>query len=278
MKFWNSETVKSLVDQRVPIKKFWFHDDAFKSAFFDASSVLIPGPERYIIGIVAPLKLRGGDRDLVRRKEILLEEEGAHAKVHDRYNAMLESEGYDIARYQAWPKSVQDFFDRHLSLKSRLAMCAAVEHFTASISIYCLRNRRIFDGIDERMKKVWLWHFMEEVDHRSALFDIYRNLGGGYLRRASIMAVMLFASGLHHFWTYQGLLWQSGKFFDPKTRWHELKFLITKDAFVFKMAMPFLKYLMPWFHPKRIDFTPSIEHEIHRRPIENQLAEFFPVV
>jgi hypothetical protein len=151
-----------------------------------------------------------------------------------------------------------------------------VEHFTASISLYCLGNKQIFDGVDERMKKVWLWHFTEEVDHRSAIFDVYRNMGGGYVRRAIVMALMLVMSGLQHFQTYQGLLWQSGHFFDPRVRWNELRFLWGRDAFVLKMAIPFLRYFTPGFHPGRIDLGPDLRHEIHRRPIEQELAAYFP--
>jgi len=247
MRLWDEEKLKSLSVGRVPIKKFWFHDDAFKSTFFDASSVLIPEPEHYLAHLVGPLELDGKDADLEKRRSILIEEEKAHAKVHERYNKMLEQEGYRIRRYQGLPAAVHGFFDRHLSLKSRLALCAAIEHFTVSISVYCLNNDRIFDGVDERMKKVWLWHFMEETEHRSATFDVYRNKGGGYFRRSLVMALMLVVSGLHHWRTYQGLLYQSGHFFSPRTRWNELKFLLGRNMFVFKMAIPFLRYFNPSF-------------------------------
>ena len=32
---------------------------------------------------------------------------------------------------------------------------------------------------------LWLWHALEEAEHKAVAFDVYRAAGGGYVRRAS---------------------------------------------------------------------------------------------
>ena len=69
-----------------------------------------------------------------------------------------------------------------------VATTAAAEHFTASLAGYVLSDNTWGDtDVDPEMAHLFLWHAAEEVEHRHVAYDVYRHIGGGYLRRAAVM-------------------------------------------------------------------------------------------
>ena len=276
MAFWNNKKIESLKQHHTSIKKFWFHDDIFKSIFFDTASVLIPSVEEYIVSLLGKIRNRITDQKIAVELEKLVEEESAHAKVHNSYNKMLKTEGYQISGYEKSIQHLYGFLDQHLSLKSRLAFCAAVEHFTASSALWAIDKKVMETGLDERMRKVWFWHFFEEIDHRSNMFDIYRSLGGGYLRRCLAMLMAATLLFQYNFRVRSGLLRQNGFGFNLKLRYRGFKFLWGKNGVNSNVLISILKYLTPGFHPSKINFTKVLAKNIHRYPIEEELMSYFP--
>ena len=47
----------------------------------------------------------------------------------------------------------------------------------------------IRDDIHPSVRPLWVWHSLEESEDKAVAFDVYRSVGGGYLRRASMMAM-----------------------------------------------------------------------------------------
>src|SRR6185369_1753097 len=117
---------------------------------------------------------------LEKEIETIMHEETAHAKVHDAFNVYLESVGLPVQKHLQSSKRIMAFLYKHFSLRTRLALCAALEHFTASGARQVL-DHGVFEGegVDERMDRVWTWHALEELDHRAAVFDVYLATGGG---------------------------------------------------------------------------------------------------
>ena len=75
-------------------------------------------------------------------------------------------------------------------------------------------NSDMLDGVDSRLKTLWLWHSAEEAEHKSTAFDLYQALGGGHewrikwFRRVTIMfladTLRQTVSNLRH----DGTLWK----------------------------------------------------------------------
>ena len=65
-----------------------------------------------------------------------------------------------------------------------------------------LREPRMRDPMDPSVRSLWLWHALEESEHKAVAFDVYKATGGGYLRRVAIMiaATIIFfiAHGIVH--------------------------------------------------------------------------------
>ena len=43
------------------------------------------------------------------------------------------------------------------------------------------------NDLDPTVRALWVWHALEEVEHKSVAFDVYRAAGGGYIRRVALM-------------------------------------------------------------------------------------------
>lgn len=70
----------------------------------------------------------------------------------------------------------------------RVAATCALEHFTATMAEQLLIREDInMQMTDPRMYKLWMWHAIEENEHKSVAYDVYQAIGGGYWLRTSTM-------------------------------------------------------------------------------------------
>ena len=83
-KFWDNRKANLFSRKHIPINKYWFHDDVLKSAFFDSNSIAIPIAEEYIVKLLNHVTPNIKDQKLLKRKELLAEEESAHFKRNTR--------------------------------------------------------------------------------------------------------------------------------------------------------------------------------------------------
>src|SRR5690606_41942592 len=51
----------------------------------------------------------------------------------------------------------------------------ALEHFTAMLAETILEHPEMLEGMDERVLPLWLWHAVEESEHKSVAFDVYQD-------------------------------------------------------------------------------------------------------
>ena len=71
---------------------------------------------------------------------------------------------------------------------ANLAATAALEHFTATLAELLLTDaetRGLF-GHDE-VRNVFLWHALEESEHKAVAFDVYKLVGGSERMRVWTM-------------------------------------------------------------------------------------------
>ena len=63
---------------------------------------------------------------------------------------------------------------------SNLAATAALEHFTATLAELVLTKQEIRDlmGADA-VRDLFVWHALEESEHKAVAFDVYKAVGGG---------------------------------------------------------------------------------------------------
>ncbi|OLR90020.1 metal-dependent hydrolase [Actinokineospora bangkokensis] len=139
-------------------------------------------------------------RDDALRADVLgfIGQEAVHAEAHQGAADHLAAQGVDPEPFVAQVRWLFRVLlgDRdlpapvaHQWLLERLAIIAAIEHFTAVLGRWVLRAPLDRAGADPTMLDLLRWHGAEEVEHRSVAFDLYQHLDGRPLRRVRAMAV-----------------------------------------------------------------------------------------
>lgn len=267
----------ALAAAKAPIPEWWYRQNALLSFLFNASSTTVPDGERFIVHAVGDALEFVADPELRTRAQTLMHEETAHARMHDAYNRYLASIGLPSLKYNRETKALLMFFDRRLSVVSRLAVCAMIEHFTALFSKQIL-DTGILEGedVDERMDRVWSWHCLEEVEHRSTAIDMYRKIGGGYLRRiwwagfTSILFAIVHTRCLLAFLRAKRVLWRW------KT-WREgLPYVFGRRGVYRLFLTEWIRFFLPGFHPDHIAIENRFKKQLHHYHIEEEVVEYFP--
>jgi hypothetical protein len=188
-------------------------------------------------------------------------QEAMHGREHRAFNDHLEELGYPTKRVERFVKRGLAIRERILSPKSNLALTAALEHYTATLAELVLSSdetRALFGH--EAVRDLFVWHALEESEHKAVAFDVYKAVGGTERMRVTTMriirvafvigmAVQMVLSLLFDRATYQrGRLRRSWKAFRTsplasRELWQQLK-----------------DYDRPDFHPDDRDTTALVEH------------------
>jgi hypothetical protein len=83
--------------------------------------------------------------------------------------------------------------ERLLSAESNLAATAALEHFTATLAELVLTNEETRDMFGaEAVRDLFVWHALEESEHKAVAFDVYKAIGGSERTRVITMKMLRF--------------------------------------------------------------------------------------
>ncbi len=172
----------------------WHARRSDAEVFFNLISYTFPVGEKFFIQAVKRHQDRITDPLLQRQVEDFIYQETMHAKEHLRCNLVLDrscSYGPKVARLatallkvsrRIYPKSTQ------------LALSCAIEHFTSTFADHLLRRQRAFiAAADPPFAALWLWHAVEETEHKAVCLDLYRHVVGrgpvAYLHRVAVMVL-----------------------------------------------------------------------------------------
>ncbi|MBJ7328286.1 MAG: metal-dependent hydrolase [Solirubrobacteraceae bacterium] len=137
-------------------------------------------------------------------------QEEIHSSSHDDLHEHLEAQGLNVGPVVGKLEWLVDrVFNRpglkgrakHAWLCERLALSAALEHYTAVMGQWVLDADTLDDNVDPTMLDLIRWHGAEEVEHRNVAFDAYMYVDGSYFRRArtgimaSFLLLVIFAWG-----------------------------------------------------------------------------------
>ena len=154
-------------------ERHWVRQDPFATAFFNALSAVFPHGETFMIRSLLPWVDRV-EEPLRSEVEAFIEQEAGHSREHVAMNKALIGAGYDIAPLDRKIRGFVSFFeDANDHVKLTATMC--IEHFTAIIAAELLKNRNHLAGVDNKMLELWLWHAIEEVEHKGVAFDVWNH-------------------------------------------------------------------------------------------------------
>jgi predicted metal-dependent hydrolase len=240
--------------QLADIPHDWCANDPFRTTMLNALSLLFPEGERFFVDSVKQHKALVASTELQRDVDGFIGQEAMHGKEHRAFNALLAAHGYDVApRIEARLRGFLGLVRRVLSPKSQLAVTCALEHFTAMLAEQLLGDARMRDEIHPSMQRLWLWHALEESEHKAVAFDVYRAAGGGYVRRVAIMllttAIFFTVQALVHarLMARRGILWR------PWTWLRGIAHMWIWPGYFIRLVPAYLSYFRPGFHPNDRD-------------------------
>jgi len=232
----------------------WHGGSAFKTAYFNAMSMLFPLGEKFFIDSVRFFRNDIDDPRLVDEMTAFQGQEATHRLQHQKYNELLcERRGYDLERFERPLRDRMAWAYRELSARRRLAGTVASEHLTAIMANDMLKHKDALEGADPQVAALWLWHGVEETEHKAVAFDVFIAVGGtiGERRQALIMNTFFFFRD-----TFRNLcimLKDDGKLWNLREWLDGLKYLFIKPGILRRIFFAYLSFYKKDFHPWQHD-------------------------
>lgn len=238
------------------IPTYWMAGDPLKTRMMDAVQSTFPDGERYFISTVRAFRDQIDSPELLAEVKDFMMQEGQHGMVHTQYNERLARQGQDIERFTHYIKSISDKRLRRYSAQYNVALTAAFEHFTAMMAELFFAEKAMLAGADERVRAMFAWHAVEEMEHKSVAFDVMQKVAKvGYLRRTLAMTHAAFMfTVVSSFMTLTMLrndgmsLGQRLRLFGKNIGW----LLSPRRGVISRLLWMVLPYYKPGFHPNDI--------------------------
>ncbi|MDQ3031010.1 MAG: metal-dependent hydrolase [Myxococcota bacterium] len=241
------------------IPSWWFFANPYPTHISNALNLLFPDGERFFIRSVKHYVDRiGDDPELLARVRGFFGQEGRHGHEHERYNKLLETQGYDVEPFLAWYRHwAFAVLEKSVPPVLRLSATAALEHYTATLAENALRGD-FLDGAHPLMRDLLQWHAAEEIEHKSVAFDVLQKIDPRWSVRAS--GLLLASAGLLGFWAIAArelLAQERAKGTDMESKRRsaarnpQLRYESRRRNQMFREAIR--DYLRPDFHPDQND-------------------------
>jgi predicted metal-dependent hydrolase len=236
------------------VPRDWCYDNAFTTTFLNALSLLFPEGEKFFVDSVKKQRAKIEDPALLADIQAFIGQEAMHGKEHRAFNDLMIEHGYDEAPIiDGRLRKFLGFIRKTLPPMSQLAATTALEHFTAMLAEQLLADERMHDDVHESVRPLWLWHALEESEHKAVAFDVYTAAGGGYARRVLIMlattAIFFSVQALVHarLMATRKILWKPWRWVRGATR------LWIYPGYLTRLVPAYLAYFKPGFHPNERD-------------------------
>jgi predicted metal-dependent hydrolase len=171
--------------------RYWHSDSPFLTHYFTAMSLLFPAGERFFIDSVMHYQDEITDPLLREQVQAFAAQESQHSHQHRVYDGLMTRNGVPVRRYEGWIAGSLRLVRRWAPAKAQLALTIALEHFTAVFANLLLSDLRFTEGMHPTVRPLWLWHAVEETEHKAVAFDVYQQVSGSYWLRAFMMARVL---------------------------------------------------------------------------------------
>lgn len=232
--------------------RWWHGGNPFATALYNALSATFPKGEAFFVESVRAFRA-GADPRLAAEIRAFTTQEAIHSREHAAFNRRCQRSGYELEKLEAR-------VDYRLALtRSRppvvsLAATMALEHFTAILAHQLLADPRHLAGAEPETARLWLWHAVEEVEHKGVAYDTWLHATRHWTRwkRWRVKAqVMLYITRNFVVDRTAGaleLLRQDG-IIGPRAWAGLASYCLVRPGMMRKIAGAWAKYFLPGFHP-----------------------------
>lgn len=165
--------------------------DLLSSHLVVALSSLFPDGEDFFVRSVRHYRDQIDDPDLRAQVAGFIGQESVHGREHRMLNERFAELGYPTRFFSALTRRSLGFRTKVAPPVSNLAATAALEHFTATLGELLLADEELRRELGHPgVRDLFMWHALEECEHKAVAFDVYRAIGGGERLRVITMKLL----------------------------------------------------------------------------------------
>ena len=245
--------------QGVP-KHFGVGGDLVLSHVAATLSSVFPDGEDYFVRSVRRFRDDVDDPTLRPQVAGFIGQEAMHGREHRAFNRHLARLGYPTRLFERVTRTALGLAERVLPARANLAVTAALEHYTATLAELVLADeevRALFG--DGEVRSLFVWHALEEFEHKAVAFDVYRVVGGReWMRRLVMDAVTVGFLGGVGLGVGASLLTDRDAY-RPRRLVGSLRRLLRSPVVRREVWRDLRAYNRPGFHPDQRDASALVE-------------------
>lgn len=245
----------------------FYMDAELASAYFASLSIFLTRGEDLVIDTARYHRDFITDPLLKQRVTSLIGQEAIHSKMHEELNDAYLIRDLPVKLFRTWAGWAFEYGFERLPQPMKLSLMAGIEHFTAVLAEYMMNHEEVFfRSQDEKQRAIWMWHMLEESEHKDIAFDVFQELSNNYLLRIAgffpalitILVLISAASFLVPFY-------RNPKNLISLRYWKEIPYNFRlifglKDGVYGSSFKHIFDYLRPDFHPNDHDTSEFLEY------------------
>jgi predicted metal-dependent hydrolase len=245
----------------------FYMDAELASAYFASLSIFLTRGEDLVIDTARYHRDFITDPLLKQRVTSLIGQEAIHSKMHEELNEAYLIRDLPDKLFRTWAGWAFEYGFERLPQPMKLSLMAGIEHFTAVLAEYMMNHEEIFfRSQDEKQRAIWMWHMLEESEHKDIAFDVFQELSNNYLLRIAgffpalitILVLISAASFLVPFY-------RNPKNLISLRYWRDIPYNFRlifglKDGVYGSSFKHIFDYLRPDFHPNDHDTSVFLEY------------------
>lgn len=217
----------------------------------NAGSLGMPYLEPYLIATMRQARARITDPALIAEIDLYIGQEATHFRQHQQFNKRLADLGYQsVPISEASLKVDYESFARNRSFAFNLAYAEGFEAMALTIGHMLVEDRvYLFGDGDPGVSSLILWHFVEEIEHKCATYDVFKALDGRYTWRIYGLLFAMFHIMARTRQGYRALLIEDGLWSNWRSR---LALYVVLGRIFSRMTPRVLRILKPSYDPRQV--------------------------
>lgn len=263
--------------------KFYMNAE-LASAYFASLSIFLTYGEDLVIDTARYHRNFIQNPLLKQRVTSLIGQEALHSKLHEELNDAFLQVDLPVKLFRIWAGWVFNYGFNRLPQPIKLSLMSAIEHFTAVLAEYMMNHEEIFFASqDEKQRAIWMWHMLEESEHKDIAFDVFQTLSNNYaLRIAGFFPALITILVLISAASLLVPFYRNPKNLISLAYWKDMRRSVGlifgfKEGVYGSSISHIFDYLRPDFHPNDHDTSAFLEYYKQRllNPVDGVLAPYF---
>lgn len=230
------------------VPRYWLNENYLLSHMMNALSVLFPQGEQFFVDSVRQFRDQITDPKLKEEVRGFIGQEAMHSLEHIAMNQHVRDQGMPVEEMEKHLEVVLGIASK-LPRRHQLAITCALEHMTAMMADMLLARDDVREDMHESMRPLWVWHAIEETEHKAVTYDVFQQVGGTYAERSFYLAFSTAALGVMATYFTTRMMLNDRKGFSLKDAGKGLWRMWGKNGTFSSLIPTWLEYFKPGFHP-----------------------------